>query len=138
MKKQIITGGMLLTILASLWSGPTRSLDLDWMTGCWHSGDDPAIRLLWSRPDPHGISGMLLDGRQTTLLSLDSSGHLVTRAFDSGLQHASPLQDFTLLEQQLEQLRFNHDTSLTHLSGRSQANELKLELQGKTWTFQLD
>ena len=138
MRKLLIAGGILLALLAWLGPGRTRSLDLEWLPGSWHTGDDANVRLLWSRPDAHGIEGMLMDGRQTTLLSLDNRGTLVARSFGPSLQDAGPPQQFTLLEEQPQQLRFNHHTTLTHLSGRSQASELKLELQGKSWTFQRD
>lgn len=134
----MMTGMVLLTLLAWLWPGPTRSLDLDWLAGGWHNGDNPSLRLLWSRPDSQRVNGMLLDGPQTTLLSLDNSGHLIVRTFDRELRDEGSPQEFTLLEQQPQQLRFNHDTALAHLSGRSEASELKLELHGRSWTFQRD
>lgn len=127
---------MVLLLLACL--GPARQPPgLDWLAGSWHDPEHQSTRLVFTRPCEHGVTGVLSEDGDTTVLAIQPDGRLSLRHLGSNLSRNSPTQEFNLLSQRPLELRYEH-ISFHYVSGRNEGSELLLQRDGQNLRLRPD
>jgi len=125
-----------LWLLSRLYT-PSHRPDLNWLDGCWHDPDHPAVRLLWTQTDSLGARGLFTSDKQTTVLWVERDGRLIVRELGPRLNDGGPAQQQSLVHQGPQELSYRNVT-LRYLNSRSDSAEFLLNLNGKSWALKRD
>ena len=110
--------------------------EVSWLSGAWHDPSDTSRRMFWGAPAAYGVSGVLLTGRNSEVMTMErrTCGCYLLICQQPGV----PRRALGLLEHGLNLLRFQGGLTLQYSSFRTMPGELRLEVGGQTRRFVRD